>query len=192
LIALGLAAVGGAGTAGAQGPRPYDPLTPAEREVAVRLAKADTRVLQIAGGRAFDVAYAELLVPKLAGAPRQAEVLISVFEAGFTGIRAVVDLNRLAVVQVALVERGVIVPFSPREVELARTVALRSTSVRALAGAAQSGYAIDYLPITSPEPELCPSGRCLELLFRHGNSYSTSTAVVEIPTQAVHIRRGPR
>jgi hypothetical protein len=113
-----------------------------------------------------------------------------VFERRVTGIRAVVDLSRQAVVEVAPVQRGVSVPFSPQEVELARTLALRSTSVRALAGAAQSGYAIDYLPMTTPEPELCPSGRCLELLFRHGNSYSTSTAVVEIPTQAVRIRRG--
>jgi hypothetical protein len=161
--------------------------------VAVRLVRTDARVMQIAAGRAFDVAYAELIVPKLSGAPRQAEVLVSVFERRVSGIRAVVDLNRQAVVEVAPVQRGVSVPFSPREVELARTVALRSASVRALAGpvqSAQSGYAIDYLPVSAPDPALCPSGRCLELLFRRGNSYSTSTAVVEIPTQAVRIRRG--
>jgi len=201
-----------AGTAAAQ-PRPHDPLTPGEREEAARLARADARVRQIAGGRGSDVALVELLPTKPEGGapadpmrmprgPRRAEVLISVFEGTPTGVRVVVDLTRHAVADVARLEprgaaveggppAGVTVPFAPREVDIARTTVAADAGVRAFAGA-QAGYTLEYLPITTPDPELCPSGRCLEVLFRRGRTYLTTTAVVEIPTRAVRIRRGAR
>lgn len=195
----------GAGRANAQ--RPLDPLTPEERQEAIRLATADGRVRQLAGPREFDVASVELLPVKPAATdvvdpmrlpptPRQAEVLISVYQGEHTGIRVVVDLQRRALVTAARVERapavaggrpvGVTVPFAPAEVALARAAAEASPGVRGFAGA---NYEVDYLPITAPDPDLCPSGRCLEVLFRRGDAYLTTTAVVEISTRTVRLRR---
>jgi hypothetical protein len=215
LAAAVLLGLGAAGTTRAEAQRPFDPLTPAERQEAIRLATGDGRVRQLAGNRGFDVALVELLPAKPADTgqpvdpmrlrmgPRQAEVLISVYDGEFTGIRAVVDLQRRAVAQVAAVERGgallaaggsqavASVPFSPREVEIARSAVAANAGVRSFA-ATPTSFTLEYLPISTPDPEFCPSGRCLEVLFRRGDSYLTSTAVVDIPSRAVRVRRGPQ
>ncbi len=194
-------------------PRPLDPLTDFERQTASRLALADQRVLRIASDRAHDVAFVELLVRKPtdlvddADRPpdlgRRAEVLISVYESRFTGIRAVIDLERQAVEEVSELPSppaesddslrvGTSVPISPREVELSRRLVLAHPEFRSLVGRPAEEITVEYLPITSVDREYCPSGRCLELLFRRGESYSTTTAVVDIPTQGVRFRRGER
>lgn len=194
-------------------PRPLDPLTDAERQQASRLALADPRIVRIAGDRAHDVAFVELLVRKPtdpvddADRPpnlgRRAEVLVSVFERRFTGIRAVVDLERQVVEEVSELPSepaalddslavGTAVPFSPREVELSRRLVFASPEFRTLIDRPADEITVEYLPITTVDRELCPSGRCLELLFRRGDSYSTTTAIVDIPTQRVRFRRGER
>jgi hypothetical protein len=201
-----------ANAAAQQAPRPFDPLTEAERQEAVRLATADPQVHRIAGERAYDVAYAELLPSKppaaeaaadpmrLPDMPRRAEVLLSIYQGEFTGVRVVVDLQRHAVAQVTQIPAraaGLVagqpapatVPFSPREVELARGLAQGDARVRAFTAGAGAEYTLEYLPITSPEPGICPSGRCLEVLFRRGNAYLTTTAVVDVPSQTVRLRR---
>lgn len=193
--------------------RPLDPLTAAERETAARLALADQRVRRFAGDRAHDVALVELLVRKPdqqvddADRPpplgRRAEVLISVFETRFTGIRAVVDLERRVVEDVSelpsaprpagdSLRGGPAVPISPREVELARRLVFARPELRTFIDSPLEEIAVEYLPISWIDRELCPSGRCVELLFRRGDSFATTTAVVDIPTQTVRFRRGER
>ena len=192
------------------GVRPLDPLTEQERAAAVAAVNADARVRELTGGRQSDVAYVELLPLKRDDGEdtpvRAAEVLISVYEGESVGIRAVVDLSRRAVREVARVAgdgpalaagaRGAQVPISPGEVELARGLVLRDARFRQMLGIAPEQMSAqqvttDVLPITTAE-ELCPSGRCVELLFRRGRGYLTTTAVVDIRTRTIRYRRGPQ
>lgn len=203
-----------AGTPAQQGaPRPLDPLSDAERQTATRIILADQRVRRLAGERALDVAFVELLVRKPdqlvddADRPpplgRRAEVLISIFETRFTGLRAVVDLERQVVEEVSelpaapglvgdSLRGGPSVPISPREAELARRLVFARAELRTFIETPLEEITVEYLPISWIDRELCPSGRCVELLFRRGDSFATSTAVVDIPTQSVRFRRGER
>lgn len=181
--------------------RPLDPLTQAECAQAIRAVMADARTREIVTGRQFDVAYAELLPAKGRGDDtpvRQAEVVVSVYDGQPTGVRAVVDLARGQVVEVARVAgtraeaqvargRGDVVPISPAEVALARGLALRDAAFRTRVGVAPDEVTVEVLPVTEVD-ETCPSGRCVELLFRRGQEYSTTTAVVDIPSRAVRYR----
>lgn len=192
---------------------PLDPLTDRERQTAISLATGDERVRRIAAGREFDVGYAELLVVKAGGegrdtperpavAGRFAEVLIAVFQERFQGIRAVVDLGRGAVTEVttrggrplARGEPGFTVPFTPRERALGRELALANADIRRIAEAALQGgeLEVEGLPITQVIPGVCPSGRCMEMIFRRGDTYLTSTVIVDIPSRVSRFRRGPQ
>jgi hypothetical protein len=84
------------------------------------------------------------------------------------------------------------VPVSPREAELARRLVFARPELRTFSDGPLEEVTVEYLPITSIDRELCPSGRCVELLFRRGDSFATTTAVVDIPTQTVRFRRGER
>jgi hypothetical protein len=181
-------------------PRPRDPLTQAECAQAIRAVMADARTRELVTGRQSDVALVELLPGKSdsGDAPRQAEVLVSVFEGESTGLRAVVDLaaGRVTDVQrvaatragAAAQERpGGVVPISPAEVALARAAAFGDAAFRSRVGAAPEEVTVEVLPVTEPD-ETCPSGRCVELLFRRGREYSTTTVVVEVNSRAVRYR----
>lgn len=193
---------------------PLDPLTAAERETAVSVAQGDERVRRAVEGREFAVAYAELLVLKAERATdtperpavqgRHAEVLISVYGNGFTGVRAVVDLQRRAVTEVGIYTPARVgaearsegtpfrVPFSDAERQMAREVALRSPEVRALLGRNAEAWQVDGLPITQPDREFCPSGRCLLMIFNRGDTYLTSSVIVDVTTRTARVMQGPR
>jgi hypothetical protein len=184
--------------------RPLDPLTQAECARAIRAVFADARTRELVTGRQFDVAYAELLPGKGRGETpvRQAEVVVSVYDGQPTGVRAVVDLARGTVVDVGRVAstraqalaapgRPDITPISPAEVALARGLAMRDAAFRTRVGAAPEEVTVEVLPVTEVD-ETCPSGRCVELLFRRGREYSTTTAVVDISSRAVRYRGGGR
>ena len=120
------------------------------------------------------------------------------------GIRAVVDLQRGAVTEVGSYTPGAVgarptrdgtpfrVPFSQAERQLAREVALRSPEVRSLLGPSTEGWEVDGLPITQPDREFCPSGRCLLMIFNRGDTYLTSSVMVDVTTRIARIMRGPR
>ncbi|HEX8691383.1 MAG TPA: hypothetical protein VF746_02985 [Longimicrobium sp.] len=192
--------------------RPLDPLTAAERTAAVRLVTEDQRFRQIVAGRAFDVPYVELLAVKPirtgaedplrpAAVGRVAEVLASVYERRFVGVRALVDLERGRVMEVTSFtpeeereprEAGAprfSVPFSDAEQALARDLALRDTQVRGLLRGDPADWVVEGLPISTRIPGVCPSGRCLDLIFRRGDTYLTSRVVVDIPNRTVLVRR---
>jgi hypothetical protein len=196
----------------AQEVRPLDPLTERERAAAITIATGNDRVRSLVAGRESDVAYAELFVVKAGGrgpdtpdrpavSGRFAEVLIATFEREFQGIRVLVDLQRGVVTDVSATPagrgvtrgtRGFSVPFSPRERALAREVALRSPELRAALGAASlEGFEAEGLPITEVS-DVCPSGRCMEMIFSRGDTYLTSTVIVDIPSRTSRFRRGPR
>jgi hypothetical protein len=181
--------------------RPLDPLTQAECIRAVRAVVADARTREVVTGRQFDVAYVEVLSGKgRDGQPvRQAEVMVSVFDGQPTGVRAVVDLARGTVTEVSRAAatraqvtaagpgRAELVPISPAEVALARGLATRDAAFRSRIGMAAEEVTVEVLPVTEPD-ETCPSGRCVELLFRRGREYSTTTAVVDVSSRAVRYR----
>lgn len=193
----------------AQQPLPLDPLTSAEREAAIRIATSDARVRALAGSRESDVAYAELYVTKPASIPndtpdntpalgRNAEVLISVFGGGEPlGVRVIVDLQRGAATAVTRLGGGPSlaagarepVPFSPRELEIARGLALREFAARALAPGAQGEWQVEYLPADPSDPT-CPSRRCVYVLFHRGAEYLASVMVVDVVRRGVQLRRG--
>lgn len=181
--------------------RPLDPLTQAECVRAIRAVIADARTREVVTGRQFDVAYVEVLPGKgRDGEPvRQVEVVVSVFDGQPTGVRAVVDLARGTVTEVSRAAatraqlapagpgRSDLVPISAAEVALARGLATRDAAFRSRVGMAAEEVTVEVLPVTEPD-ETCPSGRCVELLFRRGNEYSTTTAVVDVSTRAVRYR----
>jgi hypothetical protein len=184
--------------------RPLDPLTQAECVRAIRAVLADARAREVVTGRQFDVAYAELLPGKgRDGNPvRQAEVLVSVYDGQPTGVRAVVDLAQGTVVEVSRAAatraqvaegrgRSDLVPISPAEVAMARGLAARDAAFRNRVGMAAEDAVVEVLPVTEPD-EACPSGRCVELLFRRGNVYSTTTVVVDVSSRAVRYRGAGR
>lgn len=178
-------------------PLPRDPLTQAECVQAVRAVLAEARTRELVTGRQSDVAYVELLPGKSDGDARQAEVLVSVFDGEPTGLRAVVDLasGRVTDVQRVAATRaqaaqdrpGGVVPISPAEVALARGAAMRDPAFRTRVGMAPEEVTVEALPVTEVD-EACPSGRCVELLFRRGREYSTTTVVVEVSSRAVRFR----
>lgn len=195
-----------------QTPRLLDPLTQAERDLAVRLVTADQRVRRFAGRRRTEPAYVELLVqkPREAGERpgRRAEVLLTAIGGEPGGLRAIVNLSAGTVVEVApagadrpaFMQPGgsqQMVPISAREVEFARGLVLRDAGFRQMLSASREGLRPDeirpeeitteVLPIITPE-EFCPSGRCVEILFRRGRGYLTTRAVVELSTGTVRYR----
>ncbi len=185
--------------------RPLDPLTQAECLRAIRAVVADARTREVVSGRQFDVAYVEVLPGKgRDGEPvRQVEVVLSVFDGQPTGVRAVMDpargtvtnVSRAAATRAQLAPAGPgrsdLVPISPAEVALARGLATRDAAFRARVGMAAEEVTVEVLPVTEPD-ETCPSGRCVELLFRRGRVYSTTTAVVDVSTRAVRYRGAGR
>jgi len=188
---------------------PLDPLTPAERDTAIRIATSDSRVRALVGSRESDVAYAELYVdkpPAIANDTpgntpplgRNAEVLISVFGGGEAlGVRVIVDLRRGAATAVTRIDIGraqdagvrTPLPFSPRELEIARGLALREFAARALAPGAQGEWQVEYLPAGPGDPA-CPSRRCVYVLFHRGAEYLTSVVLVDLVSRGVQLRRG--
>lgn len=181
-------------------------------ETSVRVAVADDRVRDLAGRAELEPVSVELLVAKPAvemddadrppPIPRRAEVLLASGGAG-EGIRVVVNLDRRLVEEVTpIAGRSAMIrdtaavpsqmPITRREAERARSLLFASPQILADLPVDPEETTVEYLPITRPEPEFCESGRCLELLFRRGDSYLTTTAVVDLITGTIRIRGARR
>jgi len=117
--------------------RPLDPLTPAERNDAERIARADGRVRDLLGSGRSRLIYVEFLsVKSESGAPptvRHAEVVFYRYDED-TGVRAVVNLTTKAVTDAGRLDSGV-VPLSLDEHREALTVAVRNPDVQQILGA---------------------------------------------------------
>ena len=204
------------------GALPLDPLTPAEKERAERVAAEDARVRELLGDGPRRLVYVEFFALKpddrgqaeeRQGRPvrigRHAEVLFYA-RALNQGVRAVVDLERGRVREVARLD-GDDVPLTPDDVEEARALALRDAAVRRLLGAdaerfrvrrergllraeAAEQTVVEALRVRSEDAnDPCSRERCLLLLFRRGRAYvRDASIVVNLTAQNVRLERRRR
>jgi hypothetical protein len=170
---------------------PLDPLTAEEERAAVQLAVADPGVRQLLGESRHRVISVEFVSLKPTGAPapgsdpnlagpigRFAQVLVYRPDAN-VGVKALVDLGGKAVTQTLRVE-GSRVPLTEDDVAEARELALKSAEVRRLFGAvgpdefrAEGLRSIGFGP-----QDACFRNRCVHLLFRRGEHYLVTPAIV--------------
>ncbi|HEX7239232.1 MAG TPA: hypothetical protein VF263_03120 [Longimicrobiaceae bacterium] len=183
---------------------PFDPLTPREREAAITAALADARVRAVAVQRP-DVSAVNLVLVKADASGerviRQVEVLFGSTGREPAGMRVLVEPERgvrevsrvgatESVVAGTRVQGGSRTPISPAEVERARALVLRSANARTLLGADPQAFTLEFLPLRSADPrDPCFTARCLEFFFRRGDTYLTSSAIVQLGTGAVELRR---
>lgn len=183
----------------------FDPLTPEERELAVRLAEADDRVKKLRGQGRQNLILVELATPKTDQSDensRHAEVLYYRYE-GNQGILVLVDLRQRAVQQ-ALAINGDSVPLVAEEVNQALSLALQNRTLINLLGPNYQQYRIatenapDREPnrvealrlFTSSPNDPCYRHRCVSLLFRQGDTFLTGTEViVDLTNQNVRVEQ---
>lgn len=191
-------------------PLPFDPLTPAETEAAERLARADSGVARLLTGRTADVAEVNLFVSKppddgrplvthVGGMARHADLVFSTLDTPHFGVWARVDLRARRVLEARRIEddteRGSFqVPFAPRELERAGSLALASAEGRRRLGDPPQGWMPEYLALGPGElgelGEPCFRDRCVLVLFRRERTYLRAYALVNLETGAVGFREG--
>jgi hypothetical protein len=183
----------------------FDPLTPEERELAVRLAEADERVKKLRGQGRQNLILVEVATPKTDQndeSSRHAEVLYYRYE-GNQGILVLVDLRQRAVQQ-ALAINGDSVPLVAEEVNQALSLALQNRTLINLLGPNYQQYRIatENAPerepnrvealrlFTSSPKDPCYRHRCVSLLFRQGDTFLTGTEViVDLTNQNVRVEQ---
>jgi hypothetical protein len=187
--------------------RPFDPLTPAERAAAERIARSDSGVQRLLGGRLADVASIQLFVPKppddgrpltahVNGMGRSADLVLSTLEGPHVGVWVRVDTRAGRVEDVRRLAANsaggsIEVPFAPREVERAGVLVLASEEGRRLLGAGAPGWVLEYRPVGGGDlGEPCFRNRCVAVLFRRDRVYLRSYALVNLETSTVAFRDG--
>lgn len=186
---------------------PLDPLTGAERETAVSVAREHSRVRAFVERGRSRLIYSEFISVKdgQSGEPRGrfADVLFYRYEDD-AGLRALVDLEARRVSDVAPVS-GRSVPVTAEEVAEAARLALASPVVRRLFGDELQGFEPAARPPTLEElnrPRIgglrtlggtptdpCARHRCVVLFFRTGNRYiHMNQVVVDLTTNEVLTR----
>ena len=188
-------------------PLKFDPLTPEERELAVRLAEADSRVKKLRGAGRQILVSVELATPKTSdkndATSRHAEVLYYSY-GGNQGALALVDLQQRTVAQAVNIP-GDSVPLVTEEVNQALSLALQNQSLIRLLGPNYQQYRVasaqsldagetnlvEALRVFSNTPgDPCYRRRCVSLLFRRGDSYLTGTEViVDLFSQRVRVEQ---
>jgi hypothetical protein len=190
---------------------PLDPLTPAEREVAARLAETDPRVKELLGTRSRRI-YTEFIAVKRGATPttgeeppsgRFADVLFIRYDTN-VGVRALVDLEAQRVVEVARAS-GSSVPINADEVQEAARLALANAAVVRLLGDQAGSFRVATGPATEREAaenrieglrtlgtvagDPCSEHRCIVLFFRQANRYiRLNQVVVDLTTQRVIVQ----
>ena len=177
-------------------PKPLDPLTAEERRGVERTARADPRVQELLGAGRQRLISVEFLAVKPEDPGRAEETAdhpISIGRHGVAlfyryegnyGVRAVVDLEKASVLQVARVG-GESVPLSAEEVAEAGKLALQDSSVRRLMGPEAERYTIEGLRSQGAgEGDPCAADRCTELIFRRGSLYLAGARVIVNLTSA--------
>ena len=194
------------------GPRPADPLTDAEREKAVSIAREDGVHRGQLSKEKYSLVGVELVVlkdsaaktaPEPDPAMRHASVLF--YRADHNdGLQVLVDLNGGRVRESKTV-RGESVPIGREEVERAAQIALRSDEVTKLLGAATDSFhvgiarsdednTIEGLRAVGADPQdPCTRQRCVDLFFRvHGNYVAGRRVTVNLSTSAVRVQSTKR
>ena|SRR5215471_7023608 len=197
-----------------ESPLPLDPLTPREREIAASLVREDARVREALGPGRVRLIYVDFIAiksPEDSGSPaeqpprRRVDALFYRYDEDI-GIRALVDLEKRAVVDVARV-RGGSVPLSLEEVEEAARLAMADARVRRLVGERLSQFHVATGPATADEvnsdrieglrvlgtssQDPCYRHRCVVLFFRSKNRYEfLNRVVVDLTSQKVQVREG--
>lgn len=195
--------------------QPLDPLSPAEREVAIRVARGDRRVREAVGGDSPILVNVEFLGikspdpslgrdPVESGVDRNARVLL--YEAGSDrGVAVAVDLDQGVVRDVTMIP-SLAVPLSQEEVERAFALAIRQDSVRRLLGPRAGEFRVgpptgrNRVPfrveglrtMATSREDPCAGHRCLDLFFQTPDGYLAGFRVsVDMTVQRVTVQGGP-
>jgi hypothetical protein len=200
-------------------PQPLDPLTPAERQQAESVARADARVKELLGGGRSRLVYVDFIAVKRSdtgAAPdsptsvdvgRSAEVVFYRYDDD-SGVRAVVDLQKKAVIQAERVDSGE-VPLNNEELSESFALALKNDAVRSLLGpeaksfrvaepaapakgAAPTNIIRGLRVVATSDSDPCWKRRCVQLFFRRGDVYLIDSVVVDLTTQQSRVERGQR
>jgi hypothetical protein len=177
-------------------PLPLDPLTPAEREAAARIADGDPRVRELLGGGRTRRIYVEFIAPKglVAGADpdmpagRYAEVVYVRYDTN-SGVRALVEFANGRVADVARVSsRGI--PINSDEVEEAARIALADSRVARLLGESAGRFHVARGPASLQEVN---DARIEGLrTLRERNRYThLNEVVVDLNAQRALVRSQP-
>ncbi len=192
-----------------------DPLSPAERREAERIAASDTKTRELLGTGKQRLVYVEFVSvkpqdvepsskePKDIG--RHAEVVYYRFD-GDRGVRALVDLRRRAVVDVAELD-GDVVPLTRDDVSEALRLAIADPELRRVLGATARTYTVassgdsraegqhvvrGLLIHATLDSDPCWKRRCVQLLFHSGDAYLTNNVVVDLTQERVRAEKGLR
>lgn len=190
------------------GPRPLDPLTPAEQAAAERIALQDQRVRSFVGENGRPVVTL-FIAPKHGDqtepSGRFAEVIIHNDTDG-GGARVLVNLSGQSVADMErLTERNV--PIGQSDIDRAAALALESAPVRRLLGGddAARSFHVAHGPATREtinenriegvsdrgiDPDdPCATHRCVALFFRSRNRYLAMNQVsVDLTARRVYVR----
>jgi hypothetical protein len=197
---------------------PLDPLTEQEKHEAEQVALRDSRVQELLEKGRRKTVSVDLTVTKpsqeeiqaaAAGRPismgRFAVVVFFRFE-GEVGVRAVVDLVRGTVTEVARLSSDQ-VPMTADDLAEAWQLARRDEEVRRALGPEAERFEVEHTPPkpgapppgfvvralrvrSSEEKDPCFHNRCLHLLFARGNEYLTQpTVTVDLSAQKVYVQR---
>jgi hypothetical protein len=197
-------------------PRALDPLTPAEKQEAERIARADTRVTQMLDKGRTELVYVTFFALKPAKpsasrdpsklvVERAAEVVFYRFDGNF-GIRALVNLERKVVMSVQRLE-GANVPLTEQDWMGALQLALKDPEIQKLLdkdlekfrglsrrksnAATRRQNAVRSLLIVATSPtDPCFESRCVQLLFRRGPVYLVDSAIANLSTGIVRVQKG--
>jgi len=196
---------------------PLDPLTPAERKVAEDVSRADSRVKELLGAGRNRLVYVDFIAIKPADAStapdsptkplpigRHAEVTFYRYDDD-SGVRAIVDLQKRAVVQAARIESAE-VPLNAEDLSEALALALKNDAVVSLLGADAKTFRVGdgargvrprnivrgLRVVATSDRDPCWQRRCVQLFFRRGDVYLTDSVVVDLTQQQVRIERGQR
>lgn len=196
---------------------PLDPLTEQEKHEAEQVALADPRVQELLGKSRRQTVSVALIAIKPSQEEMQAAsagrsipmgrlaVVVFLRYDGEVGVRAVVDLGRRTVTEVARLASEQ-VPMTAEDLVEAWQLARRDEEVRRALGpeieryevertppkpgAAQPGFVVRALRLRgTEEKDPCFRHRCLQLLFARGNEYLTRPTVsVDLSAQKVYVQ----
>lgn len=178
-----------------QPPQALDPLTDAEKALAEKIARADSRAADLLGSQAT-LASVEFLSMKATDSDepvRHADLLFSRRDAQF-GARAIVRLGASpAVVEFTRIDPQS-VPLTPALIQDAWKIALSDAGYTKRLARSAAGLRVEALRIyTQDKSDPCFTGQCLYLLVRDGDFYlSNASVVVDLGTRRVLLERSPR
>lgn len=196
-------------------PAPLDALTPAERQLAEQLIRADPGVLKLLGSGRSRLIYIDMIAvkpdsPEASREPnalpktRYAEAVFYRFD-GDIGVRAVADLTNKRTIESGEVESNT-VPLNNEDLTEALALALQDQKVVSMLGPeAQSfrvadpaarakgpanvvrGLRVNSLDQNDP----CYRRRCVQLFFQSSNKgYLIDSAVVDLSTRRTDVVKG--